>query len=105
MTCRAAARDAPELVRRLGPPHDGKCHVRQKRRRRIECAQRRGVDFGDDGRVEAVDPRVLEVDRLVERAHGRVRNADVEEVVRHELEQVERLELALYAKRGALDLR
>ena len=78
--------------------------MRQERGHRIERAQRRGFDLGHHGGVEAADARVLEVDRLVEPEHGGMGNGDVEEVVRHELQEVERLQLALHAKRGTLDL-
>ena len=78
--------------------------MRQERRRGIERAQRRCVDLGDDGRVEAVDKPVFEVDRLFELVHGGVRNAHVQEVVRHELEEVEALQLALHPQRRALHL-
>ena len=79
--------------------------MRQERRRRIERAQRRRLDLRDDRGVKAVDPDVPEVERRVERAYSSVRNGDVEEVVRHELEEVEPLELALHAERRTLHLR
>jgi hypothetical protein len=79
--------------------------VRQERRHGVELTQRRRVDLGDDRGVKAVDTRVFEVDRLVESTYGRGRDGDVQKVVRNELEELERLELALYAERGALDLR
>src|SRR5206468_12256509 len=60
--------------------------------------------LGNHVEMEATDAGVLEVDRLVEPDHGGMGNGDVEEVVRHELQEVERLQLALHAKRGTLDL-
>jgi hypothetical protein len=96
--------DAAQIIGQHRPPDVGERHVRQKRRVRIEVFQNRRADLGDDSRGKAVDAPETQIDRCGEFPRRIVPDTDVQKIVRHEVEEVERLELALHAQRGALDL-
>ena len=78
--------------------------MRQELRIGIEGSKPGRIDFRDHGGGKAVDPRVLQIDRRIDLLCCRVADADMQKVVRHELEEVEALQLALHPKRRALHL-